>query len=54
MLAYIVTTVALHVGGLIAGLITITPTKPPKRWSPGQPHDVRLDGRHKVRWEPMD
>lgn len=54
MIEYIVITVAFHLGGLVLSLITITPAKPPKRWSPGQPHEVRLDGRHKVHWEPMD
>lgn len=45
---------ALHIGGFVLSLISITPARPPKRWTPGQPHEVRLDGRHKVHWEPMD
>lgn len=53
MIPFIIT-LALHIGGAVLGLILTTPVKPPKRWSPGDTKETRLDGKHPVYWHPMD
>jgi hypothetical protein len=45
--------VALHLGGLALGLRHIQP-RTPKRWTTGDSKESKLDGKHRVRWIPMD
>lgn len=44
---------ALHIGGLALGLRSLN-HRTPKRWTPGMTTETRMDGKHRVRWIPMD
>lgn len=46
-------TIALHLCGLALGLRSIN-RRTPKRWTPGMATETRLNGKHRVRWIPLD
>lgn len=44
---------AIHLGGFALGLRSLN-RRTPKRWTLGQTKDTALNGKHRVRWIPMD